>query len=180
MSSWKARERHILSVLSTGAASTSLMVMSWGEEASSAGNSSMVNAVAATGGRVSREDAPDGALLATGSRDKTLRLWDVATWSPVYSFEHERRFLRNVSFTSDGRYLAFGSTSYEIAIVDLEDYETVQMLGGAESPIIRQAFTPDGRILVGSTMRGSKFPKGAWMNSFVPEGFHLTAASVSR
>ena len=53
--------------------------------------------------------APDGRLLASGSWDKTVRLWDVQSGRLVRTLEGHTRSVESVAFPPDGRLLASGS-----------------------------------------------------------------------
>jgi WD40 repeat protein len=55
--------------------------------------------------------SPDGRRLATGSADKTIVLWDVATGAPLYTFLGHDNSVRSLAFSPDGRDLA--SASYD-------------------------------------------------------------------
>jgi WD40 repeat protein len=53
--------------------------------------------------------SPDGTLLATGSPDKTARLWDVATGASVRTLTGHSAEVAGVAFSPDGTLLATGS-----------------------------------------------------------------------
>jgi WD40 repeat protein len=53
--------------------------------------------------------SPDGKWLASGGRDRTLRIWDVATASPLAVLEGHSGEVLCVSFSPDGKTVASGS-----------------------------------------------------------------------
>ena len=50
--------------------------------------------------------SPDGRRLASGSRDRTVRLWDVETGACVRTLEGHDHIVNSVSFSPDGRMVA--------------------------------------------------------------------------
>jgi WD40 repeat protein len=53
--------------------------------------------------------SPDGMRLATGSRDKTMRLWDVRTGQPLLECKGHTHHVMSAAFRPDGKWLATGS-----------------------------------------------------------------------
>jgi WD40 repeat protein len=66
------------------------------EEAVLNGHKDAVNAVVFS---------PDGTLLATTSKDKTVRLWDVATRKELASLGGHDQWVWAVAFSPDGKLL---------------------------------------------------------------------------
>ena len=64
--------------------------------------------------------SPDGKTLASGSRDNTIKLWDVATGENIATLRGHTSSVFSVSFSPDGKTLASGSTDATIKLWDVE------------------------------------------------------------
>ena len=64
--------------------------------------------------------SPDGKTLASGSRDNTIILWDVATHQPLGEpLKGHTDFVLSVAWSPDGKTLASGSEDRTIILLDV-------------------------------------------------------------
>jgi len=96
--------------------------------------------------------SPDGKLLATGSFDSFIRLWDTATGAKVRDLEGHQNVIYSLSFSSDGRNLASGSFDRTVKLWETFSGHTVKTFPGHAGSVGSVAMSPSGRmILSGST-----------------------------
>jgi WD40 repeat protein len=65
--------------------------------------------------------SPDGRTLASGSSDKTIKLWDSASGQPLRTLIGHTDFVVSVAFSPDGRTLASGSYDKTIKLWDVSN-----------------------------------------------------------
>ena len=90
--------------------------------------------------------------LATGSEDRTVRIWDVESGKQLQVLEGHERAVWSLVVLSDGR-LATGSEDRTVRIWDVESGKQLQVLGGHGGPIFALAVLSDGRLATGSEDR---------------------------
>src|SRR5439155_5059885 len=98
----------------------------------------------------------DGKTLATGSMDKTVKLWDVASRKELATLEGHTDLVCFVVFSPDSKILATGSADNTVKLWDVatgQELATLRTLSWVNSG----AFSPDGKTLV--TVGGEKTVK---------------------
>ncbi|KAM0703990.1 hypothetical protein Q7P35_008996 [Cladosporium inversicolor] len=92
--------------------------------------------------------SPDGKTVASGSWDKTVRLWDAATGEERQKLEGHDEGVDAVAFSPDGKTVVSGSWDKTARLWDAATGEERQKLEGHDEGVNAVAFSPDGKTVV--------------------------------
>ena len=95
--------------------------------------------------------SPDGALLAAGLNDSTVRIWTVADGKLLWTLRSHTRGVQSVAFSADGTLLASGSDDNTVGLWQVAEARLLRRLEGHLSGVTGVAFAPDGRTLASSS-----------------------------
>ncbi len=99
--------------------------------------------------------SPDGRWALSGSEDKTLRLWDVASGRCLRTFEGHTYHVRSVCFSSDGRWALSGSTYGSQRLWEVSTGRCVRTFQGPHGRPSVCCFSPDGRCSLSGSGDGT-------------------------
>jgi WD40 repeat protein len=101
--------------------------------------------------------SPDGKTLASGSSDRTVKLWEVATGRNIGTIQAHAGTTFSVAFSPDGKIIASGGGDNTAKLMDAATGRTLATLQGHSGSVNRIAFSPDGKMLAsGSSDRTIK------------------------
>jgi WD40 repeat protein len=92
--------------------------------------------------------SPDGIRLASGSRDRTLKVWDVQTGEVQMTLRGHTGSIDKVVFSPDGTRIASGSDDRTLKVWDARTGLEILTLQGHTGPVQSVAFSPSGKHLV--------------------------------
>ncbi|KAK2589635.1 hypothetical protein QQS21_012685 [Conoideocrella luteorostrata] len=90
----------------------------------------------------------NGQRLASGSNDKTVKVWDAATGACIQTLEGHNGPVTLVVFSADGQWLVSGSSDKTVKVWDAAMGACIQTLEGHNSPVRSVVFSADGQRLV--------------------------------
>jgi|GEM_PF-2028177 len=91
--------------------------------------------------------SPDGRLMASGSADSNVKLWDADSGKQIKAIMRHPYPILCVSFSPDSNILAAGSEGGTITLWDVNYKERIKTLKDHEDRVWSVRFSPDGTLL---------------------------------
>jgi WD40 repeat protein len=99
--------------------------------------------------------SPDGSLLASGSWDSTIKIWNITSGQLLRTLTGHVGRVFSVAFSPDGQLIASGGWDNRLRIWNVTNGEELQVLGKQGSGIHSIAFSPDGELVAAGSIEGT-------------------------
>jgi WD40 repeat protein len=127
--------------------------------------------------------SPNGRRLASGSLDKTVRIWDAQTGAELTCLRGHTHEVTSVSFSPDGHRLVTGSGDRTVRVWDTRTGAELARFRGHTEAVSSVAFSPDGRRLASGssdeTVRVWDAQTGAELDCLRGHTRHVTSVAFS-
>ncbi len=96
----------------------------------------------------------DGKLLASGSADGVIKVYDTATWRELRSLSAHTGAVFALTFSNDGKTLASGGADKAIKLWQTADWQTTRTINDSASAIYSLAFSADDKLVAAGNSDG--------------------------
>ncbi len=97
----------------------------------------------------------DGKLLASGSADGVVKIYDTATWRELRSLAAHTGAVFALAFSNDSKTLASGGADRAIKLWQTADWQMARTINDSASAVYSLAFSPDDKLIAVGNFDGS-------------------------
>ncbi len=122
--------------------------------------------------------SPDGCLLASGSYDRTVKLWNIADRSLIATLSGHTDQVFRVEFSPDGKSLASCGGDGKVIVWDVKTHQALTVLTDRGDPMIDVAYSTDGNLVAtaGPHIQLWKSTKQVWSTPHSPLYFSIAVS----
>jgi WD40 repeat protein len=128
--------------------------------------------------------SPDSRTLASGSADKTVRLWSLDDGRHLATFQGHTDGVTGVQISPDGEMLYSGSLDGSVRVWSVRQRRFLRRLEPGVSPISDVALSRDGQLLASGSRDGSvslwSVPDGSLVNTAQRHSGNVRSVQFSR
>lgn len=125
---------------SSGSSSSSMMTGVFssvaGAKRANDGDSEIKDSSGTGGTDGNEETGEDYGYLASGSRDRTVRLWDALKGTCLITFTAHENWVRSVVFHPSGRYIISSSDDKSIRVMDIKEERCLRTIADAHAHFV--------------------------------------------
>ena len=94
--------------------------------------------------------SPNGELLAAGTTNGEVRIWQIASSTQILNCKGHGDWVWSIAFSPDGNILASGSSDRTIRLWDTKTGQCLRVLQGHNNSVWSITFSPDGNTIASS------------------------------
>lgn len=91
--------------------------------------------------------SPDSQVIASGSEDNSVKIWNLITSEEIFTLSGHSSFVRSVAFSPDGKTLVSGSNDKTIKLWNIKTGKEICTWSGHSKEVTTVCISSDGRTL---------------------------------